>query len=127
MHNPAIHQDHHRGGHLALRFAGTAFHRAMSASRPRTEGLPARIVSVVSRADMGGGMSRKLSVQALATACARHPWRTIGAWVVAVFAAVVAIASLLSLTTEANPTNDPQSQRASDTLSRAFPASASVT
>jgi uncharacterized membrane protein YdfJ with MMPL/SSD domain len=70
---------------------------------------------------------RKLSTQALATMSARHPWRTIGAWVAAVFAAVVAIGALLSLTTEANPTNNPQSQRASDTLSRAFPPSAAVT
>jgi hypothetical protein len=38
-----------------------------------------------------------------------------------------AVASLLSLTTEANPTNNPQSQRASDTVSRAFPASAAMT
>src|SRR5215475_4684036 len=72
-------------------------------------------------------MSRKLSIQALAAACARHPWRTIGAWVAAVFVALVAITSLLSLTTEANPTNDPQSQRASDAVSRAFPASAAAT
>src|SRR5215475_5143821 len=70
---------------------------------------------------------RKLSTQALVTMSARHPWRTIGAWVTAVFAAVVAIGALLSLTTEANPTNNPQSQRASDTLSRAFPPSAAVT
>jgi putative drug exporter of the RND superfamily len=70
---------------------------------------------------------RKLSAQAMATMSARHPWRTIGAWVAAVFAAVVAIGALLSLTTEANPTNNPQSQRASDTLSRAFPPSVAVT
>jgi antibiotic biosynthesis monooxygenase (ABM) superfamily enzyme len=38
---------------------------------------------------------RKLSTQALATMSARHPWRTIGAWVAAVFAAVVAIGAPL--------------------------------
>jgi putative drug exporter of the RND superfamily len=72
-------------------------------------------------------MSGKLSIQGLAGACARHPWRTIGAWVAAVVVAVFAVASLLSLTSEANPTNNPQSQRASDTVSRAFPASAAMT
>jgi RND superfamily putative drug exporter len=69
----------------------------------------------------------KLSTQALATASARHPWRTIGAWVAVVGAAVVAIVALLggALTTKGNPTNNPQSQRAGDALSRAFPPTAS--
>jgi uncharacterized membrane protein YdfJ with MMPL/SSD domain len=54
---------------------------------------------------------------------ARHPWRVIGAWVAAVVVATVAIGSLLggSLTTEGNPTNDPQSKRAEDALDNAFP------
>jgi len=47
----------------------------------------------------------KLSTQALATMSARHPWRTIGAWVAAAAVAVVAIGALLggALTTEGNP------------------------
>jgi uncharacterized membrane protein YdfJ with MMPL/SSD domain len=68
----------------------------------------------------------RLSTQTLATTSARHPWRTIGVWVVAVVVGVVAIVALLggSLTTEGNPTNDPQSQRAKEALSQAFPPTA---
>ena len=70
----------------------------------------------------------KFRTQALATASARHPWRTIAAWVVAVVLAVVAIGALLggALTTEGKPTNNPQSQRAKDTLERAFPPTANT-
>jgi uncharacterized membrane protein YdfJ with MMPL/SSD domain len=69
----------------------------------------------------------KLSTQTLAMMSARHPWRTIAAWMVLVVAGVVAIGALLggALTTEGNPTNNPQSQRAEDALDRAFPPTAS--
>jgi uncharacterized membrane protein YdfJ with MMPL/SSD domain len=65
----------------------------------------------------------KLSTQKLAMMSARHPWRTIGAWIAAAVVAVVAIGTLLggALTTEGNPTNNPQSQRAEDAIFRAFP------
>jgi uncharacterized membrane protein YdfJ with MMPL/SSD domain len=65
----------------------------------------------------------KLSTQSIAVASARHPWRSIGAWVVAAFLAVAAIGVLLgdSLTTEGRPTNDPESERAIDVIARAFP------
>jgi RND superfamily putative drug exporter len=65
----------------------------------------------------------KLSTQTVTTASARHPWRTIGAWVVASVLAVAAIGVLLgdSLTTEGRPTNNPESERAIDVLARAFP------
>src|SRR5262245_58024001 len=64
----------------------------------------------------------------LALASATHPWRTIGAWVVAMLVAVVVIGALLggALTTEGKPTNDPQSQRAKDVRDAAFPAAASA-
>jgi uncharacterized membrane protein YdfJ with MMPL/SSD domain len=64
-----------------------------------------------------------MKVSALATRSARHPWRTIGAWLAAVVVAVVAIGALLggALTTEGNPTKNPQSERADDALSAAFP------
>ena len=64
-----------------------------------------------------------LSTQALASASARHPWRTIGAWVAVFVLAIVAIVALLggSLTTEGAPTNNPESQRALDAQERAFP------
>jgi uncharacterized membrane protein YdfJ with MMPL/SSD domain len=65
-----------------------------------------------------------MRLRALVLVSARHPWRTIGAWVVALVVAVVAIGALLggALTTEGNPTNNPQSQRAQDVLEASFPA-----
>jgi putative drug exporter of the RND superfamily len=63
------------------------------------------------------------STKALAAASARHPWRTIAAWIVVLLLAVVAVATLLggSLTTEGAPTNDPESERADEARFRAFP------
>jgi RND superfamily putative drug exporter len=68
----------------------------------------------------------RIPTQQLATICARHPWRTVGAWFAAVVAAAAAIGILLggALTTEGKPTNNPQSQRAKDALAQAFPPSA---
>jgi uncharacterized membrane protein YdfJ with MMPL/SSD domain len=53
---------------------------------------------------------------------ARHPWRTVAVWVGLVVVGVVAIGALLggALTTEGKPTNNPQSERAKDTLATAF-------
>jgi RND superfamily putative drug exporter len=64
-----------------------------------------------------------LSTRSLAATCARHPWWTIAAWVLAFVLAVVTIAVLLpgSLTTEGAPTNDPESERADDVRLHAFP------
>ena len=65
----------------------------------------------------------EISTRALAAASARHPWRTIGAWVVASVAAMAAIAVLLggALTTDGEPTNDPSSLAAKDVLLASFP------
>jgi uncharacterized membrane protein YdfJ with MMPL/SSD domain len=70
----------------------------------------------------------KLSTQTVATMSARHPWRTIAAWVGLVVAGVVAIGALLggALTTEGKPTNNPQSQRAKGVVSAAFPPTMSA-
>ena len=58
----------------------------------------------------------------LARACSLRPWRTIGAWLVAVVAAGAALALLLGeLTTEGHPTNNPDSQRATNAVAGAFP------
>src|SRR6266536_1218178 len=67
-------------------------------------------------------------LRALVLASARHPWRTIGAWVATMVLAVVAIGALLggALTTEGNPTNNPQSERAKDVREAAFPAASSA-
>jgi uncharacterized membrane protein YdfJ with MMPL/SSD domain len=58
-------------------------------------------------------------------ASARHPWRTIGAWIAAFVIAIVAIGALLggALTTEGKPTNNPQSERAKHVREQAFPPS----
>jgi RND superfamily putative drug exporter len=65
----------------------------------------------------------RLSTQTVAAASARHPWRTIGAWIAIVVLAVFAIVTLLggSLTTEGAPTNNPESERADEALFRALP------
>lgn len=64
----------------------------------------------------------KLSTQALASASARHPWRTIGSCASVFVLAVVAIVALLGgLTTDDAPTNNPESERAIAAQGRAFP------
>src|SRR5918994_7084149 len=59
----------------------------------------------------------------LAAASAAHPWRVLGAWTAVVLLAVVVIVTLLggSLTTEGQPTNNPESERAEDAKLAAFP------
>jgi uncharacterized membrane protein YdfJ with MMPL/SSD domain len=71
----------------------------------------------------------RLSTGALAAASARHPWRTIGAWIAALVLSIAAIATLLggSLTTEGEPTNDPEAFRARDALEAAFPPDPATT
>lgn len=64
-----------------------------------------------------------ISTRSLASASARHPWRTLGAWIAATLLALVAVATLLggSLTSEGGPTNDSESERADAAGLRAFP------
>jgi uncharacterized membrane protein YdfJ with MMPL/SSD domain len=64
----------------------------------------------------------------LVLASARHPWRTIGAWVAAFVIAIVAIGALLggALSSEGKPTNNPQSQRAKNVRNAEFPASSAA-
>jgi uncharacterized membrane protein YdfJ with MMPL/SSD domain len=64
-----------------------------------------------------------ISTQGIARASARHPWRTIAAWGVTAVLAVVAIVALLggALTTEGEPTNNPESERALEARAQAFP------
>jgi uncharacterized membrane protein YdfJ with MMPL/SSD domain len=71
---------------------------------------------------MNGGL------RTVVLASARHPWRAIGGWVAAVVVAIVAIGALLggALTTEGNPTNNPQSERAKDAREAAFPVSSAA-
>jgi uncharacterized membrane protein YdfJ with MMPL/SSD domain len=58
----------------------------------------------------------------VARVCAAHPWRTVGAWGLAVVASILALAFLLTgFTTEAKGTNDPESTRADERYTEAFP------
>ena len=61
--------------------------------------------------------------QRLAVACARHPWRTVAAWIGAIVVAFVLVGALLgaNLTGEGNVTNNPESLRANDLRSARFP------
>ena len=59
----------------------------------------------------------------LAASCARHPWRTIAAWIAAIVVAFGLVGSLLggNLTSEGHVTNDPESLRAYDLQFERFP------
>ncbi len=64
----------------------------------------------------------------LVLASARHPWRTIGAWIAAFVIAIVAIGALLggALSSEGKPTNNPQSQRAKNVRNAEFPGNSAA-
>ncbi|MGH3017961.1 MAG: MMPL family transporter [Gaiellaceae bacterium] len=68
-------------------------------------------------------MTVRISTQSIALASARHPWRTIAAWAVTAALAIAAIGVLLggALTTEGEPTNNPESERALEARAQAFP------
>jgi putative drug exporter of the RND superfamily len=65
----------------------------------------------------------KLSTTSLAAASARHPWRVVATWIAVAVLAMLAVVTLLggSLTTEGQPTNNPESERAEDAKLAAFP------
>ena len=65
----------------------------------------------------------KLSTTSLAAASARHPWRVVATWIALVVLAMLAVVTLLggSLTTEGQPTNNPESERADDLKLAACP------
>ena len=67
-------------------------------------------------------MTRRFSTERLARASARHPWRTIGAWAVALLVAVVCVGALLggALTTDDDFTNTPESKQADALIARSF-------
>jgi uncharacterized membrane protein YdfJ with MMPL/SSD domain len=60
----------------------------------------------------------------LARACARHPWRALGGWLLAVVAALALVVTSLDLGADNNVTGHPESQKAAAALDRAFPSSA---
>ncbi|MGH3104919.1 MAG: MMPL family transporter [Gaiellaceae bacterium] len=65
----------------------------------------------------------RLSTETIARASARHPWRTTGAWLLALLIAVGLVVTLLgdALTTEGDVTNDPESERAYELMVERFP------
>ena len=70
---------------------------------------------------VSGGVTEKL-----ARACAAHPRRTLGAWGLALLAALALVAtSLHGLSSSYHVVGKPESTRATDALARAFPAGSS--
>jgi RND superfamily putative drug exporter len=64
----------------------------------------------------------RFSTAALASACSRHPGRTLGAWGIVLAGSIAALVLVLTgFTSEAAVTNDPESERAADRLGAAFP------
>jgi putative drug exporter of the RND superfamily len=65
-----------------------------------------------------------VNTESLARAAARHPWRTIVAWLAAIVLGMAAVAAFLGdgLSTEAHLTNDPESERAYDLIGAHFRA-----
>jgi uncharacterized membrane protein YdfJ with MMPL/SSD domain len=61
------------------------------------------------------------STEHIARACARHPWRTLGSWVVALALSVGAVVALLDLTSEGNVTSNPESQQGYSLIDEHFP------
>jgi putative drug exporter of the RND superfamily len=64
---------------------------------------------------------RLLSTRGLTAASARHPWRTIAAWLITLMLAVGAIVTMLEFTSEAAITADPESEQAYDLLAERVP------
>ncbi len=64
-----------------------------------------------------------LSTEGIATACARRPWITLGAWVLALILAVGIIVALLDLTSEGELTANPESEQGYDRIGEHFPPS----
>jgi uncharacterized membrane protein YdfJ with MMPL/SSD domain len=62
-----------------------------------------------------------MSTERLARACARRPWVTLGAWVLALVLGVVTIAALLDLTSEGELTSNPESEQGYDAIGRHLP------
>ncbi|MDQ3866236.1 MAG: hypothetical protein M3304_05355, partial [Actinomycetota bacterium] len=65
----------------------------------------------------------RLSTEGLARSCSRHPWRTIGVWVVVLVLSFGTVATLLGgvLTGEGDVTSETESKRANELLFERFP------
>jgi RND superfamily putative drug exporter len=67
----------------------------------------------------------RLSTESVAGACARHPWRTVGLWILAVVVSFGIVGALLgdTLTTEGEVTSPTDSKRADELVVEHFPPS----
>jgi uncharacterized membrane protein YdfJ with MMPL/SSD domain len=63
----------------------------------------------------------KLSTERVARACARRPWTTVGVWVVALVLGLATTVALLDLTSSAEVTSNPESERGYEAIGRHFP------
>ena len=63
----------------------------------------------------------RLSTERIARTCARRPWVTLGAWVLALALGIGTTASLLDLTTEGEVTSNPESEQGYALIGRHFP------
>ena len=61
------------------------------------------------------------STEHLARGCARHPWLTLGAWVVALVLGVGLVVTFLDLSSEGNVTSNSESQQGYTLIDRHFP------
>src|SRR4029450_3534381 len=69
-----------------------------------------------------GGRAMSFSTTSLARACSRHPGRTLAAWGVVLVGSIAALMfALTGFTTEAAATNNPESERADERVTAAFP------
>ena len=62
-----------------------------------------------------------MSTERLARACARRPWTTLAAWVLALVLGIATIVALLDLTSEGELTSNPESERGYEAIGRHFP------
>jgi uncharacterized membrane protein YdfJ with MMPL/SSD domain len=63
----------------------------------------------------------KLSTERVARVCARRPWTTVGAWVLALVLGLGTTAALLDLTSAGEVTSNPESDRGYAAIGRHFP------
>ena len=61
------------------------------------------------------------STEHLARACARRPWLTLAAWVLALLLGIGLTATSLDLTTEGNVTSNPESEQGYTLIDKHFP------
>ena len=70
----------------------------------------------------------RINPESLAKASSRHPWRTVGIWVVVLVAGIVSASTLLgpALTTDIDFTNSPEAKRAQQILEEQYNVGADV-